>query len=103
MRKVIPLYSLFALLGASSQVLALTSDDTMTKWKMASEADRSALLDSIGPSLSPAYKGEKDQVASCLDQAASSEAHASLLIRDIARTCVAIVEQRDPDAPQEDI
>ena len=90
--------TLILLVGAgSAPALALSAGDSMSDWSQASEGDRAAVLDGLGPTLSQAYQAEKADLLTCLDRVSREAPHAALAIRDMARACVAIVEHRDPD------
>lgn len=69
----------------------------MGDWSVATKADGERLLDSMGPSLSHQYAVERPRLLLCLDQAAQQGPHAVLLILEIARACVILLEQRPPD------
>lgn len=81
-------------LGAAGPAFALGPSSTMADWSAASPADREALLEAIGPRLSHAFNANKTAIMACIDLAGQAEAHADLLVSDIAEACA---EEADPN------
>ena len=91
------------LIGVTGQALALDPGSSMQDWGAAPAADRKALLEKIGPSLSSSFKAEEAEIMNCLDQAGENSAHASLSVAEVAKGCVAFIDAGRTPAGQQDI